>query len=239
MLQEPELGREPERPWAVRLMHRLDALRTLLTAHPLRRALRRCRGQLDWPVVAGAYVVGDPAAAVAVCTLTDTNLMPAAAALPGVAIAGRVYTANLGLEKIVLNITANPRIRFLLLCGRDSPVFHPGQTLGALCTNGVTPDGRVVGADGYLPVLGNVSLGRIEQFRRQVELVDCTGETDLPVLAARARDLAARSPGLFGEPVASSTPSERFRRIQPGGKREPARLRSKGLLRHHARSPGG
>jgi len=30
--------------------------------------------------------------------------------MPGVAIAGQVFTANLGLETIVVNITANPRI---------------------------------------------------------------------------------------------------------------------------------
>jgi len=220
------MAREPERRWAISLMHHLDSLRSLLTAHALRRTFRRRGGRLDWPVVAGAYVVGDPAQAVAVCTLTDNELMRTAARLPGVAIAGRVYTANLGLEKIVLNITANPRIRFLLLCGRDSAMFHPGQTLRALCAYGVTSDRRVVDADGYLPVLGNVSLARIDQFRRQVELVDCTGEINLAVLAAHTRDLAARSPGPFSEPAAASMgaispPVEHFTRIQPGGKREP------------------
>jgi len=49
--------------------------------------------------------------------------------LPGVAIAGRVYVPNLGIEKIIRNVTANPRLRFLLLCGKESPVFHPGQAL--------------------------------------------------------------------------------------------------------------
>ena len=235
MRRKPEVTREPERPWAVSLMHRLDTLRSLLTAYPLRRAIRQRGGRLDWPVVAGAYVVGDPAEAVAVCTLTDNDLMRSGAALPGVAIAGRVYTANLGVEKIVLNITANPRIRFLLLCGRDSALFHPGQTLRALCANGVTPEGRIVGADGYLPVLGNVPRARIEQFRRQVELVDCTGETDLTVLASHTRDLAARNPGTFSEPdsasaVAISTPAERFRKIQPGGKREPLAYDPKGYF---------
>lgn len=176
-----------------------------------------------WPVVAGTYVVGDPTASVAVCTLTDNDLIEAAARLPGVAIAGRVFTANLGLEKIILNITANPGIRFLLLCGRDSPLFHPGQTLRVLATNGVTADRRVIGAEGYLPVLGNVPLARIDQFREQVEIIDCTGETDPTALGARVRELVARDPGPFAThgvaPVAA--PAECFERIRPGGHREP------------------
>jgi tetrahydromethanopterin S-methyltransferase subunit A len=49
-----------------------------------------------WPVVPGAYAVGDPTAPVAICTLTDDALHPALARQPGVAIAGRLNTANSG-----------------------------------------------------------------------------------------------------------------------------------------------
>ena len=217
--------REPERTWAVDLMRRLDVLGGLLSTWSLRRRL----GGPAWPVVAGAYVVGDPAAPVAVCTLTDNELPRAAAALPGVAIAGRVYTANLGIEKIIVNLTANPRIRFLLLCGRDSLLFHPGQTLQALVANGVTPDGRVIGAEGYLPMLGNVSRERIEQFRRQIQVVDRTWETDLAPLGAQARQLAASDPGPMsmhplrhGDAVSAQVAGHfEFEKVRPGGRREP------------------
>lgn len=70
---------------------------------------------MSWPEIEGAYVVGDATAPVAVCVLTSTDLMAPLAAAPGVAIAGEVQTANLGLERIVLNVVANPAIRFLLL----------------------------------------------------------------------------------------------------------------------------
>jgi tetrahydromethanopterin S-methyltransferase subunit A len=210
-------------------MRRLDALGDLLAGRPFRRARPRLLGRPDWPAVAGAYALGDPGAPVAVCTLMDDELVRPAARLPGVAIAGRVYTANLGVEKIVLNVTANPRIRFLVLCGRDSPLFRPGQTLRALAANGVDAGRRVLGAEGYLPVLGNVPAERIERYRRQVEVVDCTGEADLGVLAARARELAARDPGPFAPPDPADGPApagavpdaERFVRIRPGGRRAP------------------
>ncbi len=80
-----------------------------------------------WPVVAGTYRVGDPGGPVAVCALTSERLLEPLARLPGVAIAGQVYTANLGIERIVVNVTANPAIRFLVLCGRDSPLCRRSE----------------------------------------------------------------------------------------------------------------
>src|SRR5512142_3190381 len=95
-----------------------------------------------WPVIAGSYEVGDPQGPVAICVLTTESLIAPLARLPGVAMAGKVYTANLGITRIVINVTANPAIRFLLICGKDSPLFHPGQSLVALAERGLDADQR-------------------------------------------------------------------------------------------------
>src|SRR3989442_12144027 len=84
----------------------------------------------------GTYQVGDPNGPVAVCALTSERLIGPLVALPGLAIAGMVYTANLGITRIIVNITSNPAIRFLLICGKDSSLFKPGQSLVALAENG-------------------------------------------------------------------------------------------------------
>jgi tetrahydromethanopterin S-methyltransferase subunit A len=186
-----------------------------------------------WPVVPGAYAVGDPAAPVAICTLTDDALYPALARLPGVAIAGRLNTANLGIEDLIVNVTANPHIRFLVLCGKESPIFQAGQTLRALVENGATADRRVVGAEGFNPMLRNVTLERIERFRRQIELTDQTGESDAGVIEATTRALSARDPGAFElersvEAAASAAPP--FVRLAPGGKRDPIWYDPKGFF---------
>src|SRR6266852_7145673 len=128
--------------------------------------------QASWPIIEGSYRIGDPAAPVAVCALTSDELLRPLATVPGVAIAGEVQTANLGIERIILNVTANPSIRFLFLCGKESRLFRPGQTLGALFENGIDADGRVIGALGYEPVLRNLPREQIEVFRHQVEFVD-------------------------------------------------------------------
>jgi tetrahydromethanopterin S-methyltransferase subunit A len=186
-----------------------------------------------WPVVPGAYAVGDPSAPVAICTLTDNALFPALAQLPGVAIAGRLNTANLGIEDLIVNVTANPHIRFLVLCGKESPIFRAGQTLRALVEHGATADRRVVGAEGFEPVLGNLTLERIERFRRQIELTDQTGESDTGVIEDTARALSARDPGAFQlertVDAAMSAPAP-FVQLAPGGQRDPIWYDPKGFF---------
>lgn len=186
-----------------------------------------------WPVVAGSYEVGDPQGSVAICTLTTETLTAPLVRLPGVAIAGKVYTANLGITRIVLNVTANPAIRFLLICGKDSPLFHPGQSLVALAERGVDADRRIVGAIGYEPVLSTLTPERVAQFRQQVEVVDWAGEEDLYALEEGVGGLVARNPGRFvaGDGAAGMPlPEEQFTPIRPGGTREPLQYDRKGYF---------
>lgn len=184
--------------------------------------------QASWPIIAGNYRLGDPAAPVAVCALTSEELLAPLARLPGVAIAGSMQTANLGIEHLIVNVTANPAIRFLLLCGKDSRLFRQGQSLSTLMENGVDEARRIIGAEGYEPVLRTVTSQQIAAFRRQIELVDWIGERDLETLRERIALLAARTPGPFeevwqedGTPLAGANPQANFAPIKPGGQRQP------------------
>ena len=186
-----------------------------------------------WPVIAGSYEVGDPQGPVAICALTTESLIAPLARLPGVAIAGKVYTANLGITRIVFNVTANPAIRFLLICGRDSPLFHPGQSLVALAERGVDADRRIVGAIGYEPVLSTLDPARINQFRQQVEVVDWAGEESLQALEEGIGALMARNPGRFAADDGAAgmlQAVEQFTPIRPGGVREPLQYDPKGYF---------
>ncbi len=187
----------------------------------------------SWPVVAGAYKVGDPKAPVAVCALTSERLMDPLAGLPGVAIAGMVYTANLGITRIILNVTTNPSIRFLLICGKESALFQPGQSLVALAENGVDDAKRIIGSAGYDPVLPTIAPDQVDQFRKQVEVLDWTGEEDLQALEERVQSLSARNPGPFKTdraPTSRIAVGEAFASIRPGGRREPLIYDPKGYF---------
>lgn len=154
-----------------------------------------------WPPLPGSYVALRYHTPVAVCTLTDEVLMRALAddADAAVAIVGTMQTENLGVERLITNVLANPNIRFLIVCGADSrqAIGHlPGQSLVALAQNGLDEHSRIVGARGKRPVVRNISREAVEHFRRTVEVVDLIGATEQSVVADALNDRAARNPGL-------------------------------------------
>jgi tetrahydromethanopterin S-methyltransferase subunit A len=135
-----------------------------------------------WPVVAGHYVVGDPAAPVAICTLADDDLkseLTAAGVTSRVAITGTLATENLGVEHAVRNLAANPRIQTLVLCGHDSRGHRAGQALLALKQSGIDAQRRIVGVLGSRAVLKNLTDAEIEAFRGRITLVDEIGTQDV------------------------------------------------------------
>jgi tetrahydromethanopterin S-methyltransferase subunit A len=182
---------------------------------------------MQWPVTAGAYVVGDPSGSVAVCALTSRDILAQVAALPGVAIAGRLITCNLGIEKIIVNVCANPNIRALLVCGKDSAVFRPSQSLRSLFEHGVDERKQIVGATGYLPVLQGVNVDIVEQFRSRITVVDRTGLSDVSEIGREVTLLADRFAGEppVTQPIAGLSPTiaddeAAFKILRPGGKRD-------------------
>ena len=153
-----------------------------------------------WPPLPGSYTVLRYRAPVAVCALTEGQLAQrvAAAGDPAIAIVGTCQTENLGLERLIVNVLANPHLRFLVLCGADSrrAVGHlPGQSLVALARRGVDERGRIIGARGRRPVLRNLSREAVEHFRRTVEVVDRIGQSEISAILAVAHECAARDPG--------------------------------------------
>jgi len=222
---------------ATRAMRKVEAAKDWLISGPGRSITGSRSGSASWPVLPGAYVVGDHLSPVAVCTLTSNGLIAPLARLPGVAIAGRVYSANLGLEKVIINVTANPAIRFLLVCGKESTYFQTGQALGCLFANGVTTEGSIIGANGHMPELSHLEPALIERFRSQVELVNLMGETDTEKLAPTIRELFSRNPSSYLSASPESKPifqnpkyEEGFKPIRLGGHRDPLAYDPKGFF---------
>ena len=99
-----------------------------------------------WPPHPGEYVLGNPEGTVAICTLSNRDLPVSliAAGEPAVAIAGRCDIENIGIEKVVLNLLANPRIRWLVICGTEAKGHRAGDAFLRLKERGVDPDMRVL-----------------------------------------------------------------------------------------------
>lgn len=202
-----------------------------------------------WPPLPGDYRVIRYRAPVAVCALHSADVPAALAARApvGLAIAGSLHTENLGIERIIRNVLANPHLRFLVLCGEDArqSIGHlPGQSLLALLESGLDEDGRIRGARGKRPVLKNVLPAQVDAFRRQVEVAPMIGQLDLDAIAAQVETCTARDPGPFRGASAEVA-------VVAVEAREPARLvldpagflvvypdRERGLVLEHYRNDG-
>ncbi|MBI5420584.1 MAG: DUF4346 domain-containing protein [Deltaproteobacteria bacterium] len=131
-----------------------------------------------WPPLPGDYRVIHPTGSVAVCTLADEELFESLLdePLPDLAILGMLRTENLGVERLVRNVTANSRITRLVLCGADSAGHRAGETVAALADNGVDGEMRVIGSPGKRARLVNLTVEEVAAFRSRVELIQRIGE---------------------------------------------------------------
>jgi tetrahydromethanopterin S-methyltransferase subunit A len=152
-----------------------------------------------WPPLAGNYTVLGYQRPVAICTLNSEDLWEQITdTSPNeTAIVGTLNTENLGIERLIQNVTANPNIRFLIICGEDSrrKIGHlPGHSLVALGQYGVGERSKIIGAKGKRPVLRNIKPGMIEHFRNTVEILDMIGETSAEKILLQATRLASTNP---------------------------------------------
>ncbi len=173
-----------------------------------------------WPPLPGDYHILRYRASVAVCTLNSAELAARLArrAPEGIAIVGTLHTENLGIERVIRNILANPNIRFLLLCGEDSQqiIGHlPGQSLASLLREGIDERGRIRGARGKRPILKNVRRDQVDAFRRQVELVEAIGEESDEAILERVKTCLQRRPKPFEERAASDSAVPEIEAAQP------------------------
>jgi tetrahydromethanopterin S-methyltransferase subunit A len=145
----------------------------------------------DYPPEEGRYIRGNDFSPVAVAIVLNCDadkIPPDLEAFvrigieAGAALSGTVQTENIGFEKIICNITANPNIRYLILGGPESEGHRIGEALKALFQNGVDDRKRIIGTSSPHPVLFNISAEMIERFLDQVTLIDIQFEGDPDVI---------------------------------------------------------
>jgi tetrahydromethanopterin S-methyltransferase subunit A len=135
-----------------------------------------------YPPEEGRYLRGNdysPSAVVIILT-TDAEAIPPeierlvrTGVETGAALSGTLQTANIGIEKLICNIVANPNIRYLILGGPESEGHKTGDAVRALFRNGVDEKKRIIGTTGLSAYLYNVPVEFITRFREQLTLVDC------------------------------------------------------------------
>jgi tetrahydromethanopterin S-methyltransferase subunit A len=177
----------------------------------------------EYPPEEGRYLRGNDYSPVAVVVILihkqeevprDIEDLVRVSVESGAALAGTLQTESIGIEKMVCNIVANPNIRYLVICGPESPGHLCGEALLMLLDNGVDDRRRIIGAQARTPYLFNLPLEFIERFRQQIRAVNLLNEGD-PDLVRRAvwacyqetpttfREYSLHDPGAYPEPPLS------------------------------------
>lgn len=152
--------------------------------------MKKFKLNYDWPIEKGGYLVSNPLSPVGVVIILtapydkipkETEDLVRAGVEKGAGISGTLQTANIGIEKIVVNLISNPNIRYLVLTGRESGHF-PADALKALFKNGIDDKGYILNTKAPTAILKNIPKEAIVRLREQIQLVDLSGITDIKVL---------------------------------------------------------
>ena len=175
----------------------------------------------DYPPEEGRYVRGNDfsPAAVAIILNCNANKIPSeieslvrAGIESGAAISGTVQTENIGFEKLVCNIVANPNIRYMIIGGPESEGHLTGEALKSLILNGVDKKKRIRESSAPHPFLYNLPFELIDRFRKQLSLIDLQFEGDSDVIRNAVWSCYQEKPVDF----------EGYKLYDPGSYKEPA-----------------
>jgi tetrahydromethanopterin S-methyltransferase subunit A len=115
----------------------------------------------------------------------------------GSALSGTIQTENVGIEKLICNIVANPNIRYLVIFGPESPGHRTGDALLMLLENGVDERRRIIGAQALTPYLFNLPIEYIARLRQQVRIINLLDEGDPDLLRRAVRSCYQEEPTSF------------------------------------------
>lgn len=147
--------------------------------------MRKVKVPDGYPPEEGCYLRGNDNSPVAVIVILkwsrektpeDIENLVRVGVESGAALSGSLQTENVGLEKVICNIVANPNIRRVIVCGPESPGHSTGDAIQALYKNGIDEQRKIIGTQAPAPYLYNISKEWIERFRKQTQLVNLLNE---------------------------------------------------------------
>lgn len=159
-----------------------------------------------YPPEEGCYLRGNDYSPVAVCVILkwerektppDIENLVRVGVESGAALSGTLQTENIGLEKVICNIVANGNIRYLVVCGPETPGHLVGDAILALAKNGTDPNKRIIGTKAPTPYLFNILPELVERFRKQITVVDLINEGAPDVVREAARACYQENPTAF------------------------------------------
>lgn len=127
---------------------------------------------MEWPLYFKEQIdVGNLESCIGICTLwTKRTRITKEVDKSLYAAVGNLYSKD-GINFLLRNVLANPKIRYLILCGMDR--LGSGETLLRLTKKGVNENWQIVGDE--VQIDKEIDAFAIEAFRKNVHIIDLRG----------------------------------------------------------------
>lgn len=124
---------------------------------------------------------GSQSSNVAICTLSSMNLLKEISdsdLMGKITLVGRLLSENKGIDALIRYVNKHPTVDTIIICGMEVLGHRAGHALFCVHSYGTDEQNRIINSVSPDPVL-SVSKTEIQQFQRQVTLINKIGQTDL------------------------------------------------------------
>ena len=130
------------------------------------------------------FYIGNTNSSICVCTLSSIKLLKElknSKIIENVAITGRLFTENKGIDSIIKYVNQNKKIKTIIVCGKEVWGHRSGHSLFQLHKFGVDKNNRIINSTSPKPIL-TVSNSQIQYFQKEITLVNLINETNLQLI---------------------------------------------------------
>ncbi|MEM5772681.1 MAG: thymidylate synthase [Candidatus Aenigmatarchaeota archaeon] len=130
---------------------------------------------LNWPFLdKDKLILGNDKSPLAICTLWSKKENFLVLPKEKFSVIGNLYTTY-GINHLIKNLLANPRIKYLVVCGED--LSKAGEALINLFKNGLDENHRIIGSKVYIDK--SIPKDKIEILRKNIEVFDLRNEENV------------------------------------------------------------
>jgi tetrahydromethanopterin S-methyltransferase subunit A len=124
---------------------------------------------------------GNQSSNVAMCTLSSMNLLKEISnsdLMGKIILVGRLLSENKGIDELIRYVNKHPTVDTIIVCGMEVSGHKAGHALFCVHKYGTDEQNRIINSISPDPVL-SVSKSEIQQFQKQITLINKIGQTDL------------------------------------------------------------
>ena len=127
------------------------------------------------------FYIGNLNSSVSICTLSSIKLLKEiknSKIIDNVAIVGRLFTENKGIDSIIKHVNQNKKIKTIVVCGKEVWGHKSGHSLFQLHKYGIDDNNKIINSTSPNPFL-TVSELEIKYFQKEITLLNLIGETNI------------------------------------------------------------